>query len=418
MIKRLKKIRTIGTTTFRSLSIYNFRLYFFSQAISLSGTWMQIIGQSWLVLKITGSGTALGLVTALQFLPVLIFGAWGGVIADRFNKRRVLYVTQSISCLLAVILGVLVVTNSAQLWMIEVLALALGCVNAVDSPTRQTFISEMVGRDHLNNAISVNSLQVNLARVIGPAIAGVIIATVGLGACFVVNAISFIPVIIALVMMRESELHPVERIKAVKGKLMEGLRYVRNMPVLFDTLVMMAIVGTLAYEFTVVIPLFAQFTLHGNATTYATLNIAIGVGSLIGGFYTAQRKRVTQKMIYVSAFFFGIAMLVTALTSTLVLAFITMIVMGFFSINFLSQSNSILQLESSPEMRGRVMALWAVAFLGSTPIGGPIIGWVSQILNPSYGIAVGGVACLIAACYGYLRYRRNTPPTILPPLTA
>lgn len=390
-------------------------MYFFSQAISLSGTWMQVIGQSWLVLKITGSGTALGVVTALQFLPVLVFGAWGGVLADRFNKRKLLYFTQSISALLALILWILVLTGNAHLWAIELLALALGFVNAVDSPTRQVFISEMVGTDYLNNAVSVNSLQVNLARVVGPAIAGIIIATLGIGACFFVNAISFIPVVIALVMMREHELHVADRIKTVRGQVREGLRYVRATPALRDTLIMMAIIGTLAYEFTVVVPLFAQFTLHGDAGTYALLNTAIGIGSMIGGFYTAQFKKITQKMIYTAAFLFGLSMFVVASMPTLTTAFFAMIVTGFFSISFLSRSNSLLQIESSPEMRGRVMALWAVAFLGSTPIGGPIIGWVSQVLGPRYGLVVGGVACLCASLYGYvsLRARANQSTTPL-----
>ena len=406
-------IKGIGKKIFTSLRIYNFRLYFFSQAISLSGTWIQVIGQSWLVLKITGSGTALGLVTAMQFLPMLIFGAYGGVIADRFNKRKVLYVTQSISVVLSVILAVLVLTGTVRLWMIELLALALGFINAVDSPTRQTFISEMVGRDHLNNAVSVNSLQVNLARVIGPAIAGVLIATIGIGACFVVNALSFIPVIIALLLMREQELHPAERITAIRGQVMEGLRYVARTPVLRDTLIMMGIVGTLAYELTVVIPLFAQFTLHGGAGTYATLNVAIGIGSMLGALYTAQRKVVTRQMIYTSALMFGASMFLTALMPTLVTAFAALLVLGFFSINYLSQSNSILQIESTPEMRGRVMALWAVAFLGSTPVGGPIIGWISQVFGPRYGLVVGGVACVFAGVYGYQKYKQsNTSSTV------
>ncbi len=416
-MEKLKKIRKISKKTFTSLGVYNFRLYFFAQAISLSGTWMQVIGQSWIVLELTGSGTAVGIVTALQFLPMLLFGAYGGVIADRFNKRTVLYVTQSVSCLLAVILGALVITHTVELWMIKVLALLLGLVSAVDSPTRQTFISEMVGRDHLTNAISVNSIQVNLARVIGPAIAGVIIAAFGLGVCFIVNAVSFIPVIIALALMRKNELHAAERITVIRGKLMEGFRYVRDTPVLRDTLVMLAIVGTLAYEFSVVVPLFAQFTLGGTARTYATLNVAIGLGSLAGGLYTSHRKVITRRMIYGSAIMFGLSMATAAVTSTLTPAFISMTIMGFYSICFLSQSNSVLQIESTPSMRGRVMALWAVAYLGSTPIGGPIIGWASQAYSPRLGLLLGAGACLVAGIYGYIKHKKTDMPVAVPSIS-
>jgi MFS family permease len=363
------------------------------------------------VLKITGSGTALGFVTALQFLPVLIFGPWGGVIADRFNKRKVLYVTQSVSAALAVILAVLVITGRAELWMIEILAFILGCVNAVDSPTRQTFISEMVGRDHLNNAVSVNSFQVNFSRVFGPALAGIVIATLGIGTCFVLNAISFIPVIVSLLCMRRSELHPAEPIGTIKGKVAEGLSYVRRTPVLLDTLVMMAIIGTIAYEFTVVVPLFAQFTLGGDAKTYAMLNVAIGLGSMIGGLYLAQNKFVTQKQIYISALLFGVSIFISALMPTVITAFFSMLVMGFFSLTYLSQSNSMLQIESTPEMRGRVMSLWAVTFLGSTAVGGPIIGWISQVTSPRYGLITGAVACFAAGIYGYIRYKKNQSST-------
>lgn len=403
----MERIIKMGKRTFSSLKIRNYRLYFFGQAISLSGTWMQTIAQSWLVLKITGSGTALGLITALQFLPILLFGAWGGVIADRFSKRRILFVTQSVSGLLALILGVLVATDTVQLWMVGVLAFCLGLVNAVDNPTRQTFILEMVEEDHFPNAVSLNSTQVNLARVAGPAIGGVLIAGIGIAWCFTVNALSYIAVLFALWLMRPEELSPPPRRSAKKGKLREGFRYIAHTPLVRDTLIMMALIGTLSYEFVVILPLFAEFTFHQGAAGYAALMAAMGAGSAAGGLYTAHRRVRSPAMLVNAAFAFGIVMLMTAVMPTFALAMAAMALVGFFSINFLSLGNVLLQLESDPSMRGRVMALWAVAFLGSTPIGGPIIGWIGEHIGPRWGLAVGGVAAIAAAGFGAWRFGRD-----------
>lgn len=401
-----KIIKKFGNQTFSSLKIWNYRLYFIGQAISLSGTWMQTVAQSWLVLKITGSGTALGLVTALQFLPILLLGPWGGVIADRFDKRRLLYVTQSVSGVLALILGGLVATDTAELWMIYVLAFALGLVKVADNPLRQTFVFEMVGKDELANAVSLNSTQVNLARVVGPTIGGILITTVGLAWCFTINGLSYIAVLAALFMMRQNELHSVIPVARAKGQLREGFRYVWARPLLRDTLLIMGIIGMLSYEFSVILPLFAQFTFHGDAGSYAALSSAIGLGSVIGTLFTARRKKTSPEMFIRAALFFGITMLLAALAPTFALACVALILVGIFSINLMSLGNVILQLESAPEMRGRVMALWSVALLGSTPIGGPIIGWIGEYMGPRWGLAVGGFAAIFGGGLGILQLVR------------
>jgi MFS family permease len=401
------KIKKISQRTFASLKIRNYRLYFFGQAVSLCGTWMQTIGQTWLVLQITKSGTQLGLIVAAQFLPVLFFAPFGGIVADRFDKRKILYFTQSASAMLALVLGILVATGSVQLWMVYVLAILLGCVNTIDNPARQTFIFEMVGKDSLQNAVSLNSTQVNLARVIGPAIGGGIIAGLGLAPCFFINALSFIAVLIALFMMTAEELNPAPKAEHKKGQLMEGFRYIKSNKILRETLLMMAIIGTLTYEFAVILPLVAQFTFHGNAGTYAALTVAMGLGSMAGGLYTASRKKIKPGTLVNAAWLFGATMLLAAIAPSFILVLAALVLVGFFSINFLSTGNTTLQLESEPSMRGRVMSLWTMAFLGSTPIGGPIIGFIGEHAGPRWGLVLGGIAALVAASIGALQMIKN-----------
>jgi MFS family permease len=403
-----KRIQNFSRQTFASLKIYNYRLYFIGQAISLCGTWMQTIGQAWLVLKLTNSGTQLGLIVAAQFLPMLFLAPLGGILADRFSKRKILYFTQSISALLALALGILVISQTAQLWMVYVLAVALGLVNTADNPARQTFIFEMVGKKSLPNAISLNSTMVNLARVIGPAIAGGIIASLGLAPCFFLNAVSFIAVLIALRMMRAGELSPAPKAGRAKGQLAEGWRYIKSNKILRDTLLMMAIIGTLTYEFSVILPLVAQFTFHGGAGTYAALTVAMGLGSMAGGLWTASRKTNPAGALVKAALWFGITVLLAAVLPSLILVLIALVAVGFYSINFLALGNSTLQLESKAEMRGRVMSFWTMAFLGSTPIGGPIIGYIGDHANPRWGLAVGGLAAVFAAALGYWLLRRDS----------
>jgi MFS family permease len=383
--------------TFSSLKIRNYRLYFIGQAVSLSGTWIQTIAQSWLVLQLTGSGTALGFVTALQYIPMFLLGPYGGVLVDRFPRRKILYLTQGVAGLLALILGVLVLTGSVKIWMLYILALALGLTNALDNPARQKFSLEMVGKDQLQNAISLNATLVSLARAIGPAIAGVLILTLGIGLCFIANAISYIAVLVALMMMREKEMYLLPLVLAKRGQVMEGFKYIKENPLIRDTLILISIIGTFSYEFQVVAPLFAKFTLNGNEMTYTIITTAMGVGSMIGGFFAASRKRTAPHILVDVCLLFALSMFLVSLSPNLIIASICLALTGATSIILISLGNVTLQLESSPEMRGRVLALWAVGFFGSSAIGGPIIGWVCEVFNPRWGMAVGGFAAIFAA---------------------
>ncbi len=398
---RIQALDTLRRT-FRSLSNRNYRLFMVGQLVSLSGTWMQSIAQAWLVLRLTGSGTALGLVVALQFLPVLLFGPFGGVIADRFPKRRLLVLTQSIALTQAATLGVLVVTGTVELWMVYAMAALFGIVTAVDNPARQTFVLEMVGPANLTNAITLNSVVVNAARIVGPAIAGVLIAVVGIGICFLLNAASYVAVIVALLLMRAADLDPAPTQARAKGQLRAGFAYVRRTPQLLVPLVMMAIIGTLSYEFTVVLPLVAERTFGGGAGTFGIMTSAMGVGAVIGGLATAGRSREpSDRSLVQAASIFGVVILGAALAPFLWLEVLVLVLVGAASINVLATGNTTLQLRAAPEMRGRVMALWAVAFLGTTPVGGPIIGFISEHAGPRVGLGVGGVAALVAALLGW-----------------
>ena len=371
---------------FAALTVTNFRLYLAGQAISLPGTWMQTVAQSWLVLQLTGSGAMLGLGAAAQFLPVLLLGPYGGLVADRVNKRRLLLATQSTLGLLALTLGLLTVTHLVRLWMVYAVAVALGTVNSVDQPTRQTFIPEIVGRDRLQNAVSLNSVLTNASRAIGPAVAGILIATTGVGVCFLANAASFGAVLAALARIRPRELHPAAPAGRQTGQLCQGLRNVRSAPGLLVPLLMMALVGTLAYEFPVSLPVVARVTLHGGATTYGFLTAAMGVGAVAGGLAIAGLARAGLLPYTLAAAGFGAAMAAAALVPSLPGELIALAVTGFFSTAFMATGNTTLQLTADPQFRGRVMALWSVTFTGSTPIGGHIVGVTADSLGPRYGL--------------------------------
>ena len=394
-----------GRDTFSSLGLRNYRLYFIGQGISLTGTWMQLVAQSWLVWELTHSGTMAGVVAALQFLPVLCLAPYGGLLADRFSKRRLLFLTQSAAAVLALALGALYATGALRLWMLFLFALTIGTINALDNPTRQSFVHELAGPGEIKNAVTLNSLEVNLSRVVGPAIAGVLIARVGLTPCFVVNGLSFIAVLVCLFLMRSSELHRSARVAAAKGQLAQGFRYVRSSPVILVVLVMMAIVGTLTYEFQVTLLLLAGSTFRGNAGTYALLTTTMGVGAVLGGLAIAGRGRAGVSKLVAAAFAFGASTLLVSIAPSLVWALLGMVLVGACSIAFTSLTNTILQIECAPTMRGRVMSLWTMAFLGSTLLGAPLVGWVGQQVGPRWAIGIGGVAALVAGAIGSIALR-------------
>jgi MFS family permease len=396
--------------TFRALSVRNFRLYFTGQVVSVSGTWMQTIALGLLVLsdRVHGTGFDVGVVTALQFVPMLLVGSFGGLIADRVDKRKLLLITQSCAAVLAFSLGMLTALGSVQLWQVYVFASLLGVVNLFDNPGRQTFVSEMVGSDLMPNAISLNSVLMNSARIIGPAIGGVLIFTTGFAACFLVNAGSYVAVIVALLLMRTSELHRRPGVQRAKGQVREGLRYVWTTPALRDPLLAMAVVGIFAFNFTTTLPLLAKYTFHGGAGTYSALTSAMGCGAVIGGLLVAHRSRPSTALLSRIGIFFGVMILAVAAAPTEAVALVALVFMGIGSISFIATANATLQLRADPAMRGRVMALYAIAFLGSTPIGAPLVGWISDTTSPRVALLVGGVATLaasvpLALCYAGLR---------------
>jgi MFS family permease len=402
--------RIAGSKTFAALAIPNYRRYTAGQAISLIGTWMQTLAQSYLVFTLTRSGTDVGLVVAVQTLPVLLLGPYAGVVADRVDKRRLMIVLQALMGVQALALGLLTVAHAETLTEIFVLAFVLGLNNTFENPARQTFVLEMVGPQDLRNAVTLNSVMVNAARAVGPAVAGILISTVGTGVCFLVNATTFIAVVYSLMSMDTAALQPSPPSGRAKGQLREGLGYVRRTPDLLVPLLMMALVGCLAYEFQVTLPVYAVNTLHGDASTYGFLTAAMGVGAVVGGLWTAGRGKTGMRTMVLTATFFAVVIALAAIAPDLWLALVAMLLVGAGSVCFLSIGNSTLQLRAAPTMRGRVMALWAVAFLGSTPIGGPVAGFVAEHLGGRAGLGLGAIACAVAAVGGLTVMRRMHLP--------
>jgi MFS family permease len=396
-----------GGRTFAALAIPNYRRYIAGQSISLTGTWMQMAAQSWLVLSITHSATTLGLIVALQTLPVLLLCPYGGVVADRVDKRRLMVALQAAMGVQALVLGVLTVTGSVRLWEIGALAVALGLNNAFENPARQAFMLEMVGPESLRNAVTLNSVLVNVARIIGPALAGILIATVGEGLCFLLNAASFAAVLASLITLDLRAIHPSPPSGHEPGQLREGLRYIRSTPELAAPLLMMALVGAMAYEFQVTLPVMASQGLHAGATGYGFMTAAMGVGAVVGGLLVAARGRTGLHTLVLASTAFGVLLLAAGAAPDLPLELIALALAGAASISFMSTGNSTLQLSAAPSMRGRVMSLWFVAFQGSTPIGGPLVGWLMAALGARAGLSAGGLTCLLVALMGLLALRRR-----------
>jgi MFS family permease len=407
-----RRLGALPQRTFRSLRIRNYRLYFFGQLVSLTGAWMQSTAQGWLVLILTNSAVDLGITVALQFTPMLVLGLWGGVIADRFDKRRMLIVTQTAATLQAVVLGALTIAGVVQVWEVWLCAIVLGLINVVDNPTRQAFVVEMVGRDDLVNAVGLNAVTINASRIVGPALAGLLIAIAGshektgIGAVVLLNAVSFMFVIAALVAMRPAELLRGAPVKRAAGQIRAGLRYAWHARELRIPLLMMAVVSTLAYNFSVIVPLMAKTVFHRGAGTLGLLLSAMGLGALVGSLVVATRRRPTYRLLVVATVAFGIFALLASVASTLALELAALVLMGGAGIAFVSTTNSLLQVHSIDSMRGRVMSLWAIMFLGSTPIGGPLTGVVSAAFGPRVALGGGGAATLAAGLAALLVLRR------------
>ncbi len=400
----MKTVLRVSRTTFAALAVPNYRRYYGGQSISLIGTWMQMTAQAWLVLRLSHSAAVLGIVIALQTLPVMLIGPYAGVIADRSNKHKLMIALQSAMGVQALLLGLLTLSGSAHVWEVGVLAAVLGVNQAFENPIRQSFMTELVGAEHLRNAVSLNSVLFNLARSVGPAIAGVLIATTGESVCFLVNAASFIAVVWSLASMDLTQLQPANRPKRAAGQLREGLHYVASTRDLWVPLTMMAAVGCLTYEFQVTLPYMASRGLHAGASGFGFMTAALGVGAVVGGLFVAARGKTGTRRLVVAAAGFGLTLVVAALAGSLPIELCALVIAGGASVSFMATGNATLQLRSAPEMRGRVMSLWFVAFQGSTPIGGPLIGLVMSALGPRAGLGLGAATCLVVAALGALTF--------------
>jgi len=396
--------------TFRSLRRRNYRLFFVGHAVSVSGTWMQRVAQDWLVLELSGSGIALGISTALQFLPILLFGMCGGLIVDRFDRRWLIIGSQIAQAVLALTLGALAATGVVQLWMVYALALLLGLVTVIDSPARQAFLAELVEPDDYVNAQGLNSTIHNAGRLVGPAIAGVLVGSVGVEAAFFLNAASFVAVIAALVRMDPQALHRVPRSPRGPGQVREGLAYVWSRPVLRSTIVVVAVIGLFGQNFRVVLPLLAQDTFGQGARAYGSLMALLGLGAVLGALTSASRPAPSFRSMATSCLIFAAVTFAAAASPSLLFAFAAMVALGFVNITLNTYGRTLLLLRSDRAMHGRVMALHALVFLGSTPIGSYTAGFVSELWGPRVGIAMGGVAALLTGLT-YVRRSDESPTT-------
>ncbi|SFE07401.1 Predicted arabinose efflux permease, MFS family [Actinacidiphila alni] len=377
-----------------SLSVRNYRLYFWGYAVSVAGTWMQSLALAFLVLRLTGSGSDLGLATAARFLPFVVLGPVGGLIADRYDKRRLLYVTQSSSALIAVLFALLTALDVINVGMVIGLSLALGSLTVFDNPARQSLIGELVPREQLANAVTLNSVSVNLARVFGSAAGGALVAAVGLTTCFALNALSFAAVIASLAMMRTSEVDAARRPPRSKGQIREGLRYTRRTPALLLPLLMLTVTGMMAYEFPVTLPLVARGAFHGGAGTYGAMATLMAVGAVVGGLVSASRGNRRAVSLAWAGIGWGLAILAAAVAPNLGWELVALPFVGYAAITFNSLSKTAMQLAADPSMRGRVMALWAMAWGGTTVIGGPLVGWIAQQFGSRWSLVAGGVPTL------------------------
>lgn len=396
-------------STFASLRYPNYRLWFAGALVANIGTWMQRVGQDWLVLTDLSddSGLAVGITTALQFAPTLLLSAWAGLLADRVNRRKLLMCTQAAQGVLAFALGALVLSGHAQLWHVYVFAALLGAVAAIDQPVRQTFVAELVPARRLSNAVGLNSTSFNAARLIGPGLAGLLIAAVGTGWVFVINGVSFAATILALVLMRTSELHPMPVAPRAKGQIREGVRYVRGRS---DILVIMAVIGvvsTFGLNFQMTSALMARAEFGKGAGEYGILGSVLAIGSLGGALLAARRERPRVRLVIGAAFAFGVATGVQALMPTFASYAVACIPVGLASLTMLTAANTTIQMSTDPAVRGRVMSLYMIVMLGATPVGSPIVGWIGETFGPRWSIGIGSITALLVSAAAALWARKR-----------
>jgi MFS family permease len=404
-------VRSTLQTTFRSLRIRNFRLYFVGQLGSMFGTWMQMVALAWLVVELTGSGTSVGLVTAAQFAPVLLAGAWGGLIADRFDNRKAVLCVQLLLAAQGALLAAVVLTHVVEMWMVYALAVLQGVGNALDTPTRQALIGELVGEKELTNAVALNAVLFQLARIAGPLMAGVLIETVGIGICFVCNAASYLAIVVALLLIDTSKLIPRVRAVRARGQLRDGFRYARSNPALWALLSVTALVGTLSFQLNVLLPLIAKYVFDGDAGTFATMSALAAIGGLFAAIGIAARRWTTNRQVLYLLLALGITMFGAAAAPTLGVELFVMVPLGMAMLAAPVTINASVQLVSRPDMRGRAISFYFLLSQGSNVVGAPLIGWLAQTAGARWSLVLGAVAAVVGAAgwYGYAHGRLAEP---------
>ncbi|MEU9979490.1 MFS transporter [Streptomyces sp. NPDC051014] len=398
-------------SVFASLRIRNYRLYMTGQSISVGGNWMQTIAVGWLTLQLTHSGTMLGVVTCARYLPLLLLGAWGGLVVDRHDSRRLLTLTQVCAAVEATALAALSWAHMITLGLLIVLMLALGVISVFENPSRQSLIGELVDRKHLSNAIAISSTLINIAMLMGPALAGIIIARLGVTPCFVLDALSYLAVIGSLLALRSAEMIPAEQEIQAKGQIRAGLLYIWRTPALLQPMIMVYVAGILTWEFPVTLPLLTSQTFHAGPDAYGTSMAIMSAGAILGGFVAMGRRTVTVRTLSLSAVGWGTVICAAALAPSLPLTLAVLVLVGFGSITFNSSARTVLQVESAPHMRGRVMAIWSIGWMGSSVIGAPIVGTIGAVGGPRVALLTGGLGAVAvgAVVLGLSTLGRRTP---------
>ncbi len=407
-------MRSVGSL--RAFRNRNYRLYFFGQLVSQTGSWLQRIAQSWLVLQLTDSPAALGIVTAAQFLPIMILSLFGGVVADRFPRRPLLYVVTIVETIQSLILAALTLTGSIQLWEVYILAFVLGAASAFEMPTRQVFLSELVERHELQSAISLNSSVFNGARIMGPGVGGVLIAAFGVGWPFALNAISFAAVLISLAMLNQERMRSLTRPprKPLWTQLADGLRYAARTPSLAFALLLLACIGTFGYNFGVVLPLLARFALNLGAVGFGSLNTAMGIGALVGALAVAPRLPAMRRTLLIAGGSFAVLLLLVSAIVSYPVALVCLVLVGVASVTYSAVTNTTLQLNSDEEYRGRVLSLYTLLFAGTTPIGGALTGWLADLWGIRLALGLEAAICVLAVSAGAIWRFVHQQPAVVP----